>query len=78
MSRPAHPCSPDSVPFPWPSIWLDELRLKNGVKNSTGNGKMMVEFFSADMLLNVCRYLSCVKYTHICTYVERSIFVRME
>lgn len=72
VSRPAHPCSPDSVPFPWPSIWLDELRLKNGVKNSTGNGKMMVEFFSADMLLNVCRYLSCVveyTYTHIYIYM---------
>ena len=32
--------------------------LKNGVSRSIGNGKMIVEFFSAEMLLKVCRYLN--------------------
>ena len=27
--------------------------------NSMGSGNMMVEFFSAEILFNVCRYLSC-------------------
>ena len=27
---------------------------------SMGMGKMMVEFFSAEMLFRVCRYLNCI------------------
>ena len=26
---------------------------------SMGNGKIMVEFFSVDISINVCRYLNC-------------------
>ena len=28
--------------------------------NSTGIGKTMVEFFSAEIVFNVCRYRSCI------------------
>ena len=28
-------------------------------RNSMGKGKMIVEFFSAEMVFKVCRYLSC-------------------
>lgn len=37
--------------------WLEEFR--NGVSSSIGKGKIIVEFFSAEMLLSVCRYRSC-------------------
>lgn len=33
--------------------------LRNGVIKSIGNGKMIVEFFSLDILLRVCKYLNC-------------------
>lgn len=37
----------------------DILEEKKGVNSSTGSGKIIVEFFSAEMLFNVCKYLSC-------------------
>jgi hypothetical protein len=33
--------------------------LRNGVIKSIGNGKMIVEFFSLEILLSVCKYLNC-------------------
>ena len=35
------------------------LFLMNCERNSMGSGNMMVEFFSAEILFKVCRYLSC-------------------
>ena len=38
---------------------LEEPILRNGVIISIGNGKMIVEFFSLEILLRVCKYLNC-------------------
>lgn len=40
------------LPFPF-RLWYRER------SSSIGIGNMMVEFFSAEMLVNVCKYLSC-------------------
>lgn len=49
----------------WPNdvlnydLFIGFILLRNGVIKSIGNGKMIVEFFSLEILLRVCKYLNC-------------------